>query len=377
MDTLIERLDVRTAQSAGNTEVVKLNYLDAKKIAPMLTKLATSDAATKKGTGAAKAAVSIQAEETDNAIVIRAPRTVLRNLRSVIRKLDVRPGQVLVQAIIVRMDTHLLEELGVNWQTTGSGPSTSATFRVSSNGIGLLPGTTLDAVLNLLSTNDSSDVLATPSVMVLNNQKASLSDGKEVSIKNREYALNPSTSTAGSDNQAGIYNTFSYRKVTLNLDVTPRISPNNTLRLDIAEKNDRLSSESVAAGANPGIDTSTLKTNVLVHSGDVLVLGGLISNNQIENVSKVPILGDIPLLGRLFRSTRKDVRKTSLMVFIRPIIVHNQKETQSQTRHRYNYIRNQQIKVRGGRRYRSERFPLLPKLADAPKLTLPPPMHTR
>ena len=97
----------------------KLNYLDAKKIAPMLTKLATSDAATKKGTGAAKAAVSIQAEETDNAIVIRAPRTVLRNLRSVIRKLDVRPGQVLVQAIIVRMDTHLLEELGVNWQTTG------------------------------------------------------------------------------------------------------------------------------------------------------------------------------------------------------------------------------------------------------------------
>ena len=147
------------------------------------------------------------------------------------------------------------------------------------------------------------------------------------------------------------------------------------LQLKISEKDDSLAAGTNPGDLNPSIDTSTIKTRVLVNSGDILVLGGLIDNQQTKGDTKIPFLGSIPIIGKLFTYKNNTVKKVNLMVFIRPIILHTKENSNRQTRHRYQYIRTQQMKAIAGQQA-AEELPLLPSIPRKDKLRLPSPATT-
>lgn len=417
MERLIHQLD-KKGSSGDDTTVLTLNYLSAKKLAPILTKIAQGINASDAKTGVKEKAtttdtsdnsnVSIQAEEATNAIIMHAPKIVLNNLMRVVHRLDARPEEVLVEAIIVKVDENVLNQLGIVWGTpdasldnpTGASntggtvttavtPSPNNTFALKATErgtFGFLPSGNLAALLHLLKSNGSSDVLSTPSVVVLNNQKAKISDGQNVGMANRSYqgtgAASSTTTTITSP-----YNVIQRQDVALSLEVTPHISPNHMIQLGLLQKDDSLASSSGGSTTNsdnPTVNTTSIKTSVLVKSGDILVLGGLIDNEQEKSKQKIPILGDIPLLGQLFRYDTHRMEKKNLMVFIRPIIL-SRHVAHEQTMHRYDYIRQQQIEMET-EGIKLHKMPVLPYInrhvqPQLPRpvatMALPPPIHER
>lgn len=383
---LINQLD-RKGSGGDDTTVIKLNYLTAKELAPILAKVAQGISTTAQDSGKDTTSstsggsnnISVQAENNSNALIIHAPKTLMAGLMNVVRRLDVRPQQVLVEAIIVKVNESLLNKLGIVWgavtsdnQLTGTGSSTdtdgnvtttspdnSFQFKINSKGVGFLPSGNLGMLLHLLKSNGSSDVLSTPSVVVLNNQKASIDDGANVGLANRSYQGVAATPSTG-NTSATPFNTIERQNVTLSLEVTPHISPNKMIRMDLLQKDDSLAADSSSSSDNPTINTSSIKTSVLVKSGDILVLGGLISNEQDKQVQKLPILGDIPILGHLFRYNTHKIDKTSLMVFIRPIVM-SHGNALTQTQHRYRYIRQEQVNMALDKPV-DKQLPMLPKL---------------
>lgn len=350
MVTLIKELDGESNVSENNTRVLRLNYLTAKNIAPVLTELANGYQAAERERKPGKTSVygvnvagnptvSIQSVDDENAIVMRGPYSVMQNLVSIVNQLDNRPQEVLVQAIIVRIDETALTKLGVQWgsgdpesSVDSNGNLLSQTF---SNGVGYIHAGSIGAIIHALTSNGNSDILATPSILVLNNQKALISDGKNIGLYNRSYDDQEDATVP--------YNTYERQDVALSLAVTPQIAPDNTVKLMIKHENDSLAQDAQNQDPNnPTINTSKIDTSVLVNSGDVLVLGGLISNNAIESTQKIPFLGDIPLLGRLFQYKQHSIDKKNLMVFIRPVIINNRQQADVQSQRQYRYMRDQQ-----------------------------------
>jgi general secretion pathway protein D len=389
MKNLIHNLDDRSANT-DDTRVVPLNYLTAKKLAPILSKVAegisASDASpAEKATKSDHSTISIQPEENNNAIIIHAPTAMMKSLTRVIRRLDVRPQEVLVEAIIVKVNENLLDKLGIVWGTPGVASDGTASTVVGSpnafalklsetGSIGFLPNGNLVALLQMLKEDGSSDVLSTPSVVVLNNQKATIDDGQNLGVANRSYQ--GVTPTPGAtENIIAPYNTIERQDVTLSLDVTPHISPNKMIQMALLQKDDTVASDSNSTQDNPTLNTSKIKTSVLVKSGDVLVLGGLMSNQQEKTTRKLPVLGDLPLLGHLFRYTTHKMEKTNLMVFIRPVIMSKQSAVK-QTQNRYNYIRDQQIEMLTDHISKQDHLPVLPNLHTGNAAVLPRPLNT-
>ena len=384
---LIERLDAKQAHGNLNTEVIHLNYLKATELAPLLTKIAHGQMTLKAGkegagTVVGNKSVSIQPEKTTNTLIINAPFSLIQTLKKVIVELDGVPDQVLVEAVIVRVDETLVNKLGIIWGTvknslgtsTGvvpgtSGINTGGTSDSFTQGMGFIPGGSIKALLTALSTSTATDILSTPSIVVLNNGEASISNGQSLGVENRQYA-----GTATGDSSTQPFTTLQRQNVALTLKVTPQISPNNTVQLKIDQKDDSLANPS-NPGTNPTVNTSSIKTNVLVNSGDILVLGGLLKHDHLGGASKVPVLGDIPLLGKLFTYNDRSFDKKNLMVFIRPIILHTRKDNAKATKKRYRYMRNEQMRWRSGQHLISSResAPVLPRV-DSPKLAqLPDP----
>jgi len=403
MRVLISRLDMPSSGSSGNTVVIHLNYLKAQELAPILAKIAhsayiNSGGGRKKADGNTNAItnvnvgssgddfnkkVSIEAEPNSNAIIISAPPAMMQTLKSVIRQLDVRPSQVLVEAIIAQVSDTVARQLGIQWganningsssaftttNTTPSGSSSGTIAGSITQGIGIIKSGDISMVISALSNNTSSDILSTPSIVVLNNKKAVISVGKSISIQNGSYA-----STGASDSSGNPYNTFSQQNVALSLTVTPQISPDNSVRLVIKQVNDSLENPNNPS-TTPIINTSNIDTTVLVNSGSILVLGGLISHDNTVSRNKIPILGDIPIIGRIFQYDSRSVEKKNLMVFLRPIILNSNMDNKKITQMRYKYMRQQQL-LRGDPQHMlsiHERPPILNPLT-APKTDIPSP----
>lgn len=412
MKNLIQTLDQKNS-GGDNTIVVRLNYLSAKKLAPILMKVAEGmSESLSKATGKTVSAVtdsssnvSVQAEVSTNAVIIHAPKAMLSNLKQVIRRLDVRPQEVLVEAIIVKVSENLLNKLGIVWgtsdgnvsadaTTTGGTAQPSATIGETglfamhanySNGnfnVGFLPDGNLLALLHALKSNGSSDVLSTPSVVVLDNEKASITDGQNVGVADTQYQ-GASSATTGNPAQNIVtpFNQIKRQDVALSLDVTPHISPNSMIRMALKQQDNTVASgtesnSSTGSGDsndNPTINTSKIQTAVLVKSGDILVLGGLISNEQEKDVQKIPILGNLPLIGHLFRYDTHKLDKTSLMVFIRPVIMSG-KNAHTQTMNRYSYVRHQEIDLETEAVKKQAAMPILPLLKKEPTAVLQKPV---
>lgn len=375
MTQLIHRLDTRVGANQGSgAEVISLNYLNADDIAKTISKTISNDKDKK-----SPFPVTIEAEKTTNSLIISGPIDQRQNIISVIKKLDTRPKQVLVEAIIAEVDAKLVSQLGIQWGAEATSSSTDGSNPVMSfaQGLGVIPKTKLAGILNFLASDTSTNILATPIISVLNNQKASIADGEDISVSNRTYDSNTSTS--------GDYTPFTtseYKNVGLTLNVTPRISPNDVVSLKIKQKNDSLAdarkaTENPLDNSNPAITTSSLQTSVMVKSGDILVMGGLIKKDRQGNIQRVPILGDLPLLGKLFQYHDHSGERKDLMVFIRPVIIRNGRDTKRLTSLRYNIVRAEQLRQNSNLPLKPmESMPLLKNRFHQHKAALPNPFSS-
>lgn len=371
MRFLISHLDTPSGATQGNTEVIYLRYLQAKTFAPLLGKIAqnmqgkdvgkdnpqpAANSGSKSGDKTPENLTSIQAEPSSNAIVITAPPTMMSALKSVVAKLDIRPAQVLVEGIIVEVDEGDLKNLGIQWGTLASNntgnttipnstfagpvpPTSSSDFPLLGAGnIGIIPHTDLAAILSFLESTSGTNILSTPSVAVLDNQKAILEIGQDVPMQTGSYA------TTGSSSTVTPFNTVDNKPVTLKLIVIPQINLGTAVRLAINLKNDSLQNPN-QPGLNPIINTSNIQNSVIINSEDVLVLGGLISNSVTETVNKVPLFGDLPVVGKLFfQQKTRQVSKKNLIVFIKPTILRTPEDASTLTSTKYDEIRNVQIR---------------------------------
>jgi len=373
---IISHLDTPT-EVQGDTHVVYLRYANAKDLVPVLTGVGDSKKKAGAAAGVKVAAnspganpiLNIQADEASNALVITAPPALFRSLEAVIRQLDVRRAQVMVEAIIADVSYSSAAKLGVQWIVDGSSKDSpvgaidftgftaaAATAQQTGNASSLASalgkganiafgrfegnGVNFAGLLNALQSDQNTNVLSTPSLVTLDNEDAEIFVGSEVSIPTGSFTSNTS---GGSPNNP--FTTFERKPVGISLKVKPQINEGDAVQLNIQQKVDSLST-SVATAGTGGLVTAErrIDTTVIVDNGSILVLGGLVKDDLVESHSKVPLLGDIPILGYLFRYEDVSKVKTNLMVFLKPTIMRTAEQGMALTNSKYNYIRNVQKK---------------------------------
>jgi len=395
MRAIISHLDT-PLDTGGNTDVIYLRYADATEIVDTLLgvgKIEQQEAQQAKGKAAAvpKGSFDIQADEATNSLVITAPPDIMRTLKHVISQLDIRRAQVLVEAVIAEVSEDTARELGVQWAFGGSDNSspvgvvnfTNSGSVVSDiiNGAadvaqgGSFPSIIDNAllgaaktngsfnylvVMNLLASDANTNILSTPTLVTLDNEEAEIVIGENVPFVTGSF-----TSTGASDSATNPFQTIERQDVGLTLKIKPQINEGDALRLEIEQEVSNIA-DSVAGASDIVTNKRSIKTNVMVDDGAMVVLGGLIEEKVNESIQKVPFLGDIPFLGALFRSKTADVTKTNLMVFIHPVILRDQELTESYTNNKYNYIRALQMKQDedGVNMIPGKQHPVLPVVED-------------
>ncbi|MGH8428676.1 MAG: type II secretion system secretin GspD [Gammaproteobacteria bacterium] len=402
----VKALIVQLDQPAGggSTQVLYLHYAEAKDIAKILqdyikTKEQTT-AAGKTG-GSASPTVAVSADTALNALIVTGPPKDTESIRSIISQLDVRRAQVLVQGIIAELSSNAAAQLGISWaaassaaggltnfpngivdlgQAYESGSSgggttgTTGTTDLSSSipggllfGIGRIvsDGTSFVALLNALSSNSSTNILSTPSLVTLDNQAALLISGQQVPLVTGQYTNTSGASQSGSS-VINPFQTVQQQQLGIQLKIKPQINyGGDTVTLNIDAKDSTLGT--VQPGTTqPSVNNREVKTTVITKNKQILVLGGLIDTQLQESKQKVPFLGDIPLLGNLFRYTSSTKTRDNLMVFLRPVILRNEADTAEETTPRYNEIRELQMS-------QGTKVPLLPGVTPPvlPVLTTP------
>ena len=294
-----------------------------------------------------KPKIELIAEPNTNSIIINAPPMLMHILKNVITQLDIQPAEILVQALIAEVDQQTACQLGIQWGaitpagSTGVLTPNNATTAFQA-GIGLITGQgihDLQGVITALQQNTNNNILSTPSVLVLDNHQAKIEVGQEVSVQASTYPGN-----AGGTTTASPYSTYQREKVTLHLYVTPQINQNNSLLLSIDQGNDTLQNPEDATSTTPVFNISSIKTSILVDSGNIIVLGGLIQNQYGDGTSGLPVLSNIPILGHLFRTDNTNSQKKDLMVFLRPIIVSKPGDSTYITQAKYNFARQEMLR---------------------------------
>ena len=364
---LLVSLDVPSLKT-GTVEVIYLDYSRASEIQSVLSGMLDSEtflrlAGQPVGDGKKNATYKIEIDELNNAIVLAAPREVIIELKNVVRQLDLPRPQVLIEAVIAELSEdqakNLSAQLVYSSRNRGAyltnfdgvltgllGVAINDESNSSQSAIaGALPNTVLGAVgdyneasgkgmgllVQALQTDAATNILSTPSVVTLDNETASLSVGEEVPFQTGSYTNN----STGSLN-SNPFTTINREEVGVILKVKPQISKGDAVRLEIEQE-----SSKVNEGGIVGLQTTskaTMQTNVMVQDGELLVLGGLIEESGVDTSAKVPILGDIPLLGRLFRQTGKSSGQSVTMMFIRPTIIRTAEDGRSVTRGRFDHL---------------------------------------
>jgi len=336
---MAQLMDTPTTRSA-NTRVIRLRHNDAKALAETLGQISEGLKKPSGEAGAQAQTIMVRADESLNALVLYAEPEVVATLEEIVRQLDVPRAQVLVEAAIVEISGDISEAVGVQWAVDARGNSGGLGGSNFSNS-GLSVGTVLNSIKNnvippnlpdgaivgignsdfgmlitALSANSNFNLLSTPSLLTLDNQKAEILVGQNVPFQTGSYT----TDAAGANNP---FTTVERQDVGVKLKVIPHINDGATLRLEIDQEISSLAPASTAtAGASDLITNKrSIKSTVLAEDGQIVVLGGLIQDDVTQSVSKVPLLGDIPWLGALFRSSKDVHTKRNLMVFLRPMII--------------------------------------------------------
>lgn len=391
---LVAHLDTPVVDG-GDTQVVYLRYANAKDLVPILQGVAATlsgiapptAAKTAETAGAAASPATIQAHEETNALIISAPPAIFRSLSAVVRQLDIRRSQVLIEAVIAEVADQTASELGVQWQVAGNKHiigGTNFTGATPGNNIlnatrnpfgvgngfnlgyvaGTIPGpdgkpiAQIGALVSALRGDGKSNILSTPSVLTLDNQEAQIKVAQEVPFLTGQYTTNASSTVGGGSTPTnGITNPFQTierKDVGLVLKVKPQINEGESVRLDIHQEVSNLLPP-VQGAVDLVTNKRELTTSVLVKDDALLVLGGLIDNQLKDNAQKVPVLGDVPLLGNLFRYRTNDHQKRDLMVFLHPKILRDEATEAAVSSEKYNYMRTEQLQTR------QEDWPITPR----------------
>ena len=313
----------------------------------------------------------IQADPTTNSLIITAPEPLYRQLRTVIDKLDGRRAQVLVESLIVEVSASKLAEFGIQWQSLlgkqgdgtigvigtnsgqaganiigltaaiASGSATSIASAASGLGAGLNLGLApringqyyLGALANFLQNSGDANVLSTPNLMTLDNEEARIVIGTNVPFVTGSYA------NTGGGNNLNPFTTVERKDVGLMLKVRPQISENGTVKMAIYQEVSKIDGNTLSNVNGPSTSKRSIESNVVVDDGAIIVIGGLLEDSYQQGQDKVPVMGDLPLVGGLFRSENRSRTKTNLMVFLRPIVVRDNATSDALMVDRYEAIR--------------------------------------
>ncbi|MCC2974635.1 type II secretion system secretin GspD [Massilia sp. IC2-476] len=322
------------------------------------------------GAGGGQGSGFIQADASTNSLIITAPDAVYRNLRNVIDQLDVRRAQVYIEALVVEVNANKASEFGVQW--IGASGDSDSKYRVGgvqsftggaqgSNIVNLaaaarqgLSGTSvptipggltfglfrqvggelgLGAVARALENDGNSNILSTPNMITLDNELATIKVGQNVPIITGSYTT---TAATGGGNP---FQTVDRRDVGLLLKVRPQISEGGTIKMAIYHENSSVDPSTRNAPSGLTTNVRAIESNVLADDGQIIVLGGLIEDTEGDGEEKVRGLGDIPVLGNLFKYRNRTRTKTNLMVFLRPVVVRSKEASSSLAMDRYEYMR--------------------------------------
>ena len=394
--SLVERLDKPPADSgngaAGNIYVVYLKNADAVKLAATLRAAMSSGAAgggastqaggtlqaaqggmgSQGGQGGSPQTTApvnnanqpstggqIQADPTTNSLIITAPEPQYRQLRAVIDKLDGRRAQVMIESLIVEVNSDKAAEFGIQWQTAigatgalgvnsglaganiltlsaataaGKAPQPSTGFNI---GVGTkINGlNALGIVARFLESNGEGNVLSTPNLLTLDNEEAKIVVGQNVPFPTGSYAASAGAATVNP------FTTVERKDVGLTLRVRPQISENGTVKMTVYQEVSAVVQSTVKDANGPTTSKRTIESNVLVDDGSIIVIGGLLTDDYSTSAEKVPGLGDIPILGNLFKSQVRMRNKTNLMVFLRPVVLRDNAAGESLSYDRYDALR--------------------------------------
>ncbi|WP_425408599.1 type II secretion system secretin GspD [Hyphococcus sp.] len=410
LEMVIAELD-RYGEETSDLIVVTLKHANAEELAPLLAEVANNAAAGGPDEApSSRNRATVSFHKPTNAIIINGDASIQRTLQNVIAQLDIRRPQVLVEAIIVEISDTTARQLGVQYFLTGDNIPFSATnFSGSPNifpaaGAALLSGDRFSNVFETTSTvvtddgvttnstseglqsqlatqalqsllgvqgltlgggfefgngnifggiltalkNDSdSNVLSTPSVMTLNNQTARLQVGQEIPI---------TTGEAIGDDFQNAFRTVDREQVGVILEVTPQINDGDTVTMEIIQEISSVAGPISTSSTDLITNKREISTTALVDNGDILVIGGLIDDQREEREEKVPLLGDIPGIGNLFKQSSRERRRQNLMVFIRPTIIRDQQAANSATQRKFDYMRARELLRDGGPTSEMERL---------------------
>ncbi|EFH5716963.1 TPA: type II secretion system secretin GspD [Escherichia coli] len=405
---LIRRLDSEMERS-GNSQVFYLKYSKAEDLVDVLKQVSGTLTSAKEEaegtTGSRRDVVSIAASKHSNALIVTAPQDIMQSLQSVIEQLDIRRAQVHVEALIAEVAEGSNINFGVQWMSKDTGfmqfangtqipigslsmavsqakPQKGSTV-ISENGattinpdtegdlsrlsqllsgfsgtaVGVVKGDWA-ALVQAVKNDSGTNVLSMPSITTLDNQEAFFMVGQDVPVL---------TGSAVGENNSNPFNTVERKKVGIMLKVTPQINEGNAVQMVIEQEVSKVEGQT---SLDVVFGERKLKTTVLANDGELIVLGGLMDDQAGESVAKVPLLGDIPLIGNLFKSTADKKEKRNLMVFIRPTILRDGMAADGVSQRKYNYMRAEQI-------YRDEQgLSLMPHTAQpvlpAQNQALPP-----
>ena len=364
MKAVVIKLDVKD-QGSSSLKVVYLKYADAKELVELLNKMAPNidEKSSNKGK------TSISAHEETNSLIISAEPDVMTSITGIISQLDIRRAQVLVEAIIVEISDKLSKDLGFQLLFSGEGSNTPIASQRFGNPTpdlsaivgGLVPGggatavlstlLSLDgfaagvgkfkkgedsfaAILNVLAKNSDSNVLSTPSILTMDNEQSSIIVGQEIPI---------TTGESLGTNNSNPFRTINRQEIGIKLSVKPQINEGNSIKLDIQQEVSSLSGPITAGSAEIVTNKRAIETVVMVEDNQTIVLGGLIDDDIQESVRKIPLLGDIPLIGKAFRQEQTTISKKNLVVFLKPTIIRNSEDMQALTNTKYEYLRAQEM----------------------------------
>jgi len=401
--SLIAKLD-QPSSVAGNVHVVYLKNADATKLAATLRAVVSSDSSAlpqqqgtsggsvqsgggaqggqqnNQGMGAGQSTMNqqanqasssggggggagwIQADASTNTLIITAPDAIYRNLRSVIDQLDVRRAQVYIESLIVEVNAKTAAQFGVQW--AGLSGSDNSKYRVGgvtnftgaggSNLVSLIGGATpvpnaglniglfkmingslgLGAIATALETDGGANILSTPNMLTLDNELSTIKVGQNVPI------ISGSFTTPGTTGGGNPFQTIDRRDVGLTLKVRPQISEGGTIKMAIYHETSNVDDTSRASTSGVTTNIRVIENNVIADDGQIIVLGGLIRDDTSNGEEKVQGLGDIPILGNLFKYRKRERNKTNLMIFLRPVIVRSKEDSNSIAADRYEYMRS-------------------------------------
>ena len=293
----------------------------------------SSDTASQQSTAAVTGAAApsiggyIQADPASNALIITAPEPQYRELRLTIDELDVRRAQLIVESAVVEVDASKALEAGIQWQSI---------FNISST-----TSLTLGTVVEAIQATSGTNILSTANLVTLDNEEAKIVVGQNVPFVTGSYTSTSSSST-------NPFTTVERKDVGITLRLRPQIGADGTIRLTIYQESSSVSSTAATGTESygPTVNKRAIETNVVVDDGKIIVLGGLIEDSYTTDHERIPVLADIPYLGALFRNVSKTRKRTNLLVFLRPVIVHDQARADAVTLDRYDYIRANQAQIR-------------------------------